>query len=199
MQWYTLSEYWCTGTEAGTHQQSLGFVPYLLFGPAVKSVSAGRVGAKFIPSDKSCTKAKVSRQEPVAGEPPLGHTAALSGTLLIENTFDRKLGHFWSKTGTLLIENWDTFDWNQGHPAVKIGAFDQGNRDTKCTTYFISFWHPQNRFCQSFGLLSDFWANCNGLMTPSGESNNNLAEGGHSNEKIMRMVALVHQLPPYTN
>ena len=94
MQWYTLSDYWCTGTEAGTHQQSLGFVPYLLFGPAVKSVSAGRVGAKFIPTDKSCTKAKVSRQEPVAGEPPLGHTAALSGTLLIENTFDRKLGHF---------------------------------------------------------------------------------------------------------
>ena len=36
-------------------------------------------------------------------------------------------------------------------------------------------------------------------MTPSGESNNNLAEGGHSNEKIMRMAALVHQLPPYTN
>ena len=71
MQWYTLSEYWCTGTEAGTHQQSLGFVPYLLFGPAVKSVSAGRVGAKFIPTDKSCTKAKVSRQEPVAGDTQL--------------------------------------------------------------------------------------------------------------------------------
>ena len=84
------------------------------------------------------------------------HTAALSGTLLIENTFDRKLGHFWSKTGTLLIENWDTFDWNQGHPAVKIGAFDQGNGDTKCTTYFICFWHPQNRFCQSFDSFQTF-------------------------------------------
>ena len=40
---------------------------------------------------------------------------------------------------------------------------------------------------------------CNGLMTPSGESDNNLAEGGHSNEKIMRMVPLGDQLLPNTN
>ena len=35
--------------------QSFGFVPYLLFEAAVKSAHSG---AKFIPSDKSFTKAK---------------------------------------------------------------------------------------------------------------------------------------------